>query len=73
MALFGGEDGLMAYRHLCHDIQRLLKPGGLAALEIGSTQRLKVEKIFHEVGFQTLFVLKDLAQHERVLGFNHSL
>jgi release factor glutamine methyltransferase len=37
-ALFAGDEGLDAYRQLAPQLSRLLNPGGLAAVEIGSDQ-----------------------------------
>lgn len=68
LALFGGEDGLECYRILVQDIKRLLAVGGLAVLEIGYGQRKDVEALFQGAGFNTLFVLKDLAGIERAIG-----
>jgi release factor glutamine methyltransferase len=67
-ALFGGADGLECYRILSRDIKPLLAPNGIAVLEIGTGQRGQVEKIFQSAGFKILFVLRDLAGVERVLG-----
>jgi release factor glutamine methyltransferase len=68
-ALFGGEDGLESYRILSRDIKPLLAPTGIAVLEIGAGQRKDVEKIFQDAGFKSLFVQKDLAGIERIVGF----
>ncbi len=67
-ALFGGEDGLECYRILSHEIKPLLAPNGIAVFEMGINQRKDVERLFHIAGFKTLFILKDLAGIERVLG-----
>jgi len=69
LALFGGEDGLDCYRILAHDTPLLLSSQGIAVLEIGIDQRRAVEALFHEKGFQTVFVMKDLAGIERAIGF----
>ena len=67
-ALFGGEDGLECYRILSSQIKPLLAPNGLAVFEIGVSQRKDFEMLFNNAGFKTLFILKDLAGIERVLG-----
>jgi release factor glutamine methyltransferase len=72
LALFGGEDGLEAYKAIRHEMKRLLSPQGLVALEIGYGQKEDVETLFHEGGFSTQFILKDLAGIDRVLGFSHA-
>lgn len=69
LALFGGEDGLDAYRVLSRTLRPLLCPSGLIALEIGHTQGQAVETLFHHQGFHTALRLKDLAGKDRVLGF----
>ncbi|WP_218076941.1 HemK/PrmC family methyltransferase, partial [Burkholderia cenocepacia] len=43
LALDGGPDGLAAYRELAPEILRVLKPGGLFAVEIGYDQSQAVE------------------------------
>jgi len=68
-ALFAGDDGLSCYRVLAQQVKPLLAPHGVALFEIGANQRKDVENLFHSAGFQTLFVLLDLAGIERVVGF----
>jgi release factor glutamine methyltransferase len=68
LALFGGTDGLECYRHLVNDMKRLLSPGGVAVLEIGYGQRDEVEALLSSAGFYPLFVLKDLAGIDRIIG-----
>lgn len=70
LALFAGDDGLACYRLLAPQMKRLLSPTGIAILEIGLGQRQDVETLFHKVGFKTLFVHKDLAGIERVIGLS---
>lgn len=70
LALFGGEDGLEAYRALSLCTQHLLSPGDLLVLEIGCNQAAVVEDLFQKQGFQKLFLRQDLAGHDRVLGFS---
>ncbi len=69
LALFGGDDGLECYRFLRGDIKRLLSPHGIAVLEIGGGMREGVEALFQASGFSTLFILKDLENRERAIGF----
>jgi release factor glutamine methyltransferase len=64
-ALDGGADGLDAYRALAGLLPRLLKPGGIALLELGLGQVERVEPLF-----QSLIVVRvapDLAGISRVL------
>jgi release factor glutamine methyltransferase len=46
IALFGGPDGLDAYRHLAPRLQRLIAPGGVACVEIGAHQEQAVRTLF---------------------------
>lgn len=45
LALFGGADGLDAYRRLARDAAALLKPGGHIALEVGAGQAADVRAL----------------------------
>ena len=63
-ALDGGADGLDAYRLLAPEIERLLKPGGLAFLEIGAGQGPAMGKLM-----KTVEIVPDLAGIDRcVIG-----
>lgn len=64
-ALAGGIDGLACYRALAPDVARLLKPGGIAALEVGQGQAEAVSRIFQGQGLALLAVRQDLAGVER--------
>lgn len=68
LALDGGADGLDAYRALAPEILRLLKPGGVFAVEIGSTQSAAVEALFREAGAEGVRTAKDLANRDRVVA-----
>ena len=65
-ALFAGRDGLDDYRRLAPQIGRLLVPGGLAAIEIGSDQAVSAARIFGECGLQPALA-HDLAGRARAL------
>ena len=67
LALDGGADGLDAYRHLAPEILRVLKPGGLFAVEIGYDQKDAVEALFNEVGAGDVWTIKDLSTNDRVV------
>lgn len=69
LALDGGEDGLTAYRSLALAIQRVMKPDGFAAIEIGLGQRVDVVAIMRESGLRHHSTVRDLQDHERVLIF----
>ena len=60
-ALDGGENGLAAYGSLGPLIARILKPGGRALLEIGSTQGPAVETVLDQYSLETLRIANDLA------------
>jgi release factor glutamine methyltransferase len=67
LALDGGEDGLEAYRLLAPEILRVLKPGGMFAVEIGYDQSKAVESLFNAAGAQGVRTVKDLSTHDRVV------
>jgi release factor glutamine methyltransferase len=74
LALDGGADGLDAYRLLAPEILRVLKPGGVFAVEIGHRQRADVEPLFIAAGAEGVVTVKDLADRERVVtGFKKAL
>jgi release factor glutamine methyltransferase len=65
-ALFAGSEGLDAYRALAPQLPRLLKPGGLAAIEIGHTQAEAVTALLSRDGLQAR-VAEDLGARPRAL------
>ena len=67
LALDGGADGLDAYRALAPEIMRVLRPGGVFALEIGPDQRAPVEDLFRGAGAVDVRTVKDLCDRERVV------
>ena len=67
LALDGGPDGLDAYRQLAPEILRVLKPGGLFAVEIGYDQSADVEALFRQAGAGKVRTIKDLSTHDRVV------
>ncbi len=67
LALFGGEDGLEAYRALIPAAKGCLEPGGRVLLEIGATQAEAVENLLVEAGFSPESRVSDLAGKTRVL------
>lgn len=64
-ALDGGADGLDAYRTLAATLPRLLRPGGVALLELGLGQSPLVEPLFQDL--ERLRIMPDLAGIPRVL------
>lgn len=60
-ALDGGADGLDAYRILCTDAARLLRPGGTLAVEVGHRQADEVAALMTATGMTVLPYRNDLA------------
>ena len=67
LALDGGADGLDAYRALAPEVMRVLKPGGVFAVEIGFDQKEAVEGLFNAAGAGDVWTIKDLSNHDRVV------
>ncbi len=67
LALDGGPDGLEAYRQLAPEIKRILKAGGVFAVEIGWDQGEAVKALFDAQGFDNVIVVKDLGDRHRVV------
>lgn len=67
LALDGGPDGLQAYRDLAPEVRRILRPGGVFAVEIGWDQGAAVKALFEAEGFEDVKVVKDLADRDRVV------
>lgn len=67
LALDGGSDGLQAYRDLAPEIARILKPGGVFAVEIGWDQGPQVKALFEAAGLADVRVIKDLGDRHRVV------
>ena len=67
LALDGGADGLDAYRLLAPEVLRVLKPGGVFALEIGHDQGQAVEALMQQAGAGYCRVIGDLGKHDRVV------
>jgi release factor glutamine methyltransferase len=67
LALDGGPDGLQAYRDLAPEIARILKPGGIFAVEIGWDQGPQVKALFEAAGLADVKVVRDLGDRHRVV------
>jgi release factor glutamine methyltransferase len=67
LALDGGPDGLDAFRLLAPEVMRLLKPGGMFAVEMGHDQAEDVRPMFEALGFEGVQVVRDLSDRERVV------
>jgi release factor glutamine methyltransferase len=67
-ALYGGHDGLDAYRAILSEARRHLRPDGYLFLEIGYRQRAAVEAVADRFGgYGDAACFADLAGHDRVL------
>jgi release factor glutamine methyltransferase len=73
LALDGGPDGLAAYRALCAQARRALKPGGSLAFEVGQGQAPHVAALLHQAGFDRVETRHDLAGIERVVVAHREL
>ena len=67
MALDGGEDGLIFYRHIANEWKSCLNDGGYLAFEIGFDQGNEVCDILRQAGYKDVNCIKDLSQNDRVV------
>ena len=67
LALFGGQDGLDAYRHLARQSRQILEPGGWLLVEIGATQAEDVKALFSAAGLCACGIRNDYAGLPRVV------
>ena len=67
LALAGGEDGLAAYRALAPALSRLVRPGGVVALELGAGQAGPVTALLQAAGLVVERVCEDLSGMPRCL------
>ena len=67
LALDGGPEGLDAYRRIVPDLPRLLRPGGLAALEVDAATAAAVASLMEAAGAKRVDAADDLAGHPRAL------
>ncbi|WP_050697184.1 peptide chain release factor N(5)-glutamine methyltransferase [Anaeromassilibacillus senegalensis] len=73
-ALDGGADGLLFYRAIVNLWLPKLKPGGVAAVEIGENQGGPVQELFECAGLEYVKVIKDFNGLDRVVvGSRHFL
>jgi release factor glutamine methyltransferase len=66
VALDGGTDGLTFYPMLAASGRRVLRPGGMIALEIGDGQGGRVARILESAGYERIDVRKDYNGLERL-------
>ena len=67
-ALDGGDDGLGVYHTLMPELFRILKPGGLMAVEIGYDQAAPVRALAEAAGFDDVGLTHDLGGQPRVIS-----
>ncbi len=68
LALDGGPDGLHFYRQIVPKALRLLKDGGLLAMEFGDGQRKELENLFIITGgWDKIRIIKDNAGKDRIV------
>jgi release factor glutamine methyltransferase len=65
-ALDGGSDALVFYRSIVPRLGAWLRPGGLAAFEIGADQASPVSTLMTNAGFDKLEIHRDYQQLDRV-------
>lgn len=71
-ALFGGADGLDAYRAILPDLRRLTSPAGWIVVEIGAGQADAVTRLGEAAGLAIARQEADLAGHVRCLVFSRA-
>ena len=67
LALDGGEDGLIFYKSIIENADKVLKPDGMIAFEIGFDQSDDVSAILSKNNFKDINVLKDYSENDRVI------
>lgn len=67
MALQGGQDGLLFYRHIAKSYRAFLKKEGLLAFEIGYDQNHSVSAILEQNGYQKITCIRDYGKNDRVV------
>ncbi len=67
VALYGGEDGLEAYRAILKQAPFMMNEDSWLAVEIGYDQGALVSEIVRKAGLKQVTVLKDLSAHDRIV------
>ncbi len=67
LALDGGEDGLEFYRKIAKEAKEYIDTEGYLAFEIGYNQKVAVENILKENGYQNIYSRKDLGGNDRIV------
>lgn len=71
VALDGGDDGLDAYRAIAQDVERVIKPGGNAFVEIGAGQAEAVASLFESDLIDEIEMISDLSGRLRCLKLRY--
>ncbi len=71
IALFAGEDGLLAYREIARQASAHLSGHGVVIVEIGAGQITAVKSLFESHGLKLFDQAMDLAGHARALAFKN--
>ncbi len=67
IALFAGSEGLDCFKIIINQFFKYLRPKGMLFLEIGSTQKKMIEKIFLYNGFKKIEFFNDLSGKYRLV------
>jgi release factor glutamine methyltransferase len=67
VALDGGPDGLAAYRAILGQVSRLMRAGGILALEVGHDQGEAVAALSRDAGLGAVTIRRDLSGNSRVV------
>ena len=65
LALYAGADGLDVIRDITREAERILRPGGLLAMEHSNLQGAAVRDILNAAGFRTVETFRDLTDRDR--------
>lgn len=71
LALDGGDDGLDAYKAIALDVERVIKPGGKAFVEIGVGQAEAVASLFESDRIDEIKMISDLSGQLRCLKLGY--
>ena len=67
IALLAGSKGLDSFKVIINQFFKYLRPNGMLLLEIGSTQKKIIKKIFHDNGYKKIEFFNDLSGKCRVV------
>ena len=70
LALDGGQDGLDFYRRIIKNAKNYLNENGFLALEIGYSQRERVEELLKENNYKNIYSKRDLGGNDRIVIAN---